>query len=91
MQNTQHHAGWKYTVTALALSVAMAPVAQAASVLNGTGKLELKRVETNRETQPAGRVVSTVPTEILATKTNRPELYPAESTGSPGRREDGHT
>ena len=32
-KHTQQHAGWKYTVTALALSVAMAPMAQAASVL----------------------------------------------------------
>ena len=71
-KHTQHHAGWKYTVSALALSVAMAPVAQAASVLQSTGKLELKRAVT-KETVPVTRTaldtgpVSSV--ELVVTKT----------------------
>ncbi len=50
-KHTQQSAGWKYTVSALALSFAMAPVAQAASVLQSTGKLELKGAVT-KETGP---------------------------------------
>ena len=68
-KDTTRPVGWKYTVTALALSVAMAPMAQAASVLKTTGRLELKGAETNQETRSARRVVNTLPTEILATKT----------------------
>ena len=32
-KHTSHQAGWKYTVSALALSVALAPVAQAAELI----------------------------------------------------------
>jgi len=58
-KHTSHHAGWKYTVSALALGVAMAPVAQAASVLQSTGRLGLNVTPTSR-TQAA---------ELIATKT----------------------
>ena len=47
-KHTSQHGGWKYTVTALALSVAMAPMAQAASVLKSTGKLEITGTPTSR-------------------------------------------
>ena len=71
-KNTSHHAGWKYTVSALALRVAMAPVAQAASVLQSTGKLKLKRAVT-KATGPVRRTsTDTGPVnsvELVATKT----------------------
>ena len=71
-KNTSHHAGWKYTVSALALSVAMAPVPQAASVLQSTGKLELKGTPTSRmaRTKEQSRVFDTGQViELIATKT----------------------
>jgi hypothetical protein len=67
-KHTSHHAGWKYTVSALALSVAMAPVAQAASVLQSTGKLELMGPIT-RENGPATRTALDTSLELVATKT----------------------
>ena len=64
-KHTQQHAGWKYTVTALALSVAMAPMAQAASVLKSTGKLEIKGTPTSRT---AGTTSMAEAAELVASK-----------------------
>ena len=68
-KNTAHHAGWKYTVSALALGVAMAPVAQAASVLQSTGKLELTGTPTSRLARTTGQTSRTQAAELIATKT----------------------
>ena len=68
-KHTSHHAGWKYTVSALALGVAMAPVAQAASVLQSTGKLELTGTPASRMARTTGQTNRTQAAELIATKT----------------------
>ena len=68
-KNTSHHAGWKYTVSALALSVAMAPVVQAASALRSPGKLETKETSTNREERTTGLPNHAISDTLVATKT----------------------
>ena len=65
-KHTSHQVGWKYTVTALALSVAMAPMAQAASVLQSTGKLEITGTPTSRTARTTSMAEAA---ELIASKT----------------------
>ena len=65
-KHTSHQVGWKYTVTALALSVAMAPMAQAASVLKSTGKLEITGTPTSRTARTTSMAEAA---ELIASKT----------------------
>ncbi len=65
-KHTSHQVGWKYTVTALALSVAMAPMAQAASVLKSTGKLEITGTPTSRTSDTTSMAEAA---KLMASKT----------------------
>ena len=77
MQQHTAHAGWKYTISALAVSFALAPVAQAASLLSSPGKFErqspvsqMTRFEVKSPTTRTA--VDTTPVnsaELVATKT----------------------